>query len=32
MTLAVEEVRLSVGHMELAARLYGPEDGRPVIA
>ncbi|MFA0928667.1 alpha/beta hydrolase [Pseudomonas syringae pv. tagetis] len=32
MTLAVEEVRLSLGHIELAARLYGPEDGRPVIA
>ncbi|BCS45295.1 alpha/beta hydrolase [Pseudomonas amygdali pv. tabaci str. ATCC 11528] len=32
MTLAVEEVRLSLGHIELAAHLYGPKDGQPVIA
>lgn len=32
MTLAVEDVRLSLGHIELAARLFGPEDGQPVIA
>ncbi|KQQ59992.1 alpha/beta hydrolase [Pseudomonas sp. Leaf127] len=28
----VEEVRLNLGHIELAAHLYGPEDGLPVIA
>ena len=27
-----EEVRLSLPHIELAAHLYGPEDGLPVIA
>lgn len=27
-----EEVRLSLPHVEVAAHLYGPEDGRPVIA
>lgn len=27
-----EEVRLSLPHIELAAHLYGPEDGQPVIA
>ncbi|MFH7473743.1 alpha/beta hydrolase, partial [Pseudomonas syringae pv. tagetis] len=32
MTHAVEEVRLTLGHIEQAARLYGPEDRRPVIA
>ncbi|WAJ35548.1 alpha/beta fold hydrolase [Pseudomonas sp. GOM7] len=32
MSLAFEEVRLSLPHIELAAHLYGPEDGRPVIA
>jgi len=32
MTCAVEEVRLSLGHIELAAHLFGPEDGLPVIA
>ncbi|WP_459199866.1 alpha/beta fold hydrolase [Pseudomonas tremae] len=32
MRLAVEEVRLSLGHIELAAYLSGPEDGQPVIA
>lgn len=32
MSLPVEEVRLNLPHIELAARLYGPEDGRPVIA
>ncbi|MGN8276021.1 alpha/beta hydrolase [Pseudomonas sp. SMN5] len=28
----VEEVRLSLPHIELAAHLFGPENGRPVIA
>ncbi|MDD0974030.1 alpha/beta hydrolase [Pseudomonas fontis] len=28
----VEEVRLSLGHIELAAHLFGPVDGHPVIA
>ncbi|AKJ98351.1 MULTISPECIES: alpha/beta hydrolase [Pseudomonas] len=28
----VEEVRLSLPHIELAAHLFGPEEGRPVIA
>jgi len=27
-----EEVRLSLPHLEVAAHLYGPEDGKPVIA
>ena len=32
MSYPVEEIRLDLGHIELAAHLYGPEDGRPVIA
>lgn len=32
MSLNVEEVRLRLPHIELAAHLYGPEDGIPVIA
>lgn len=32
MTLDFEEVRLSLPHIELSAHLYGPPDGRPVIA
>ncbi len=32
MSHQVEEVRLDLGHIELAAHLYGPADGRPVIA
>ena len=32
MSVNVEEVRLRLPHIELAAHLYGPEDGRPVIA
>lgn len=32
MSLRVEEVRLNLPHIELAAHLYGPEDGRPVLA
>jgi len=32
MTLHFEEVRLNLPHIELAAHLYGPEDGRPVLA
>ncbi len=32
MTVGFEEVRLSLPHIELAAHLYGPEDGQPVIA
>ncbi len=32
MSAAVEEVRLSLPHIELAAHLFGPEDGLPVIA
>lgn len=28
----VEEVRLDLGHIELAAHLFGPADGQPVIA
>jgi len=32
MSHSVEEIRLDLGHVELAAHLYGPEDGRPVIA
>ncbi|MDZ3992977.1 alpha/beta hydrolase [Pseudomonas sp. Teo4] len=32
MSLHVEEVRLNLGHIELAAHLFGPPDGLPVIA
>lgn len=32
MNLPFEEIRLSLPHLEVAAHLYGPEDGRPVIA
>jgi pimeloyl-ACP methyl ester carboxylesterase len=32
MTCSVEEVRLSLPHIELAAHLFGPQDGEPVIA
>ncbi|WP_166367108.1 alpha/beta hydrolase [Pseudomonas akapageensis] len=32
MTGFVEEVRLSLPHIELAAHLFGPADGQPVIA
>lgn len=32
MSMPVEEVRLSLPHIELAAHLFGPEDGQPVIA
>lgn len=32
MSLHFEEVRLRLPHIELAAHLYGPEDGMPVIA
>ena len=32
MNFAFEEVRLSLPHIEVAAHLYGPEDGQPVIA
>ena len=32
MSHAVEEVRLNLPHIELAAHLFGPEDGLPVIA
>ncbi|QXH49852.1 alpha/beta hydrolase [Pseudomonas fakonensis] len=32
MSPQVEEVRLALGHIELAAHLFGPADGLPVIA
>lgn len=32
MSVVVEEIRLNLPHIELAARLYGPEDGQPVLA
>lgn len=32
MSPVVEEVRLSLPHIELAAHIFGPEDGLPVIA
>lgn len=32
MSPVVEEIRLSLPHIELAAHLFGPEDGVPVIA
>jgi len=32
MTVEIEEVRFNLPHIELAAHLYGPEDGQPVLA
>ncbi len=32
MSVAFEEIRLRLPHIELAAHLYGPEDGLPLIA
>lgn len=32
MSVVFEEVRLSLPHIEVAAHLYGPENGQPVIA
>ena len=32
MTAQVEEIRLNLPHIELAAHLYGPADGLPVVA
>lgn len=32
MSIRVEEVRFNLPHIELAAHLYGPEDGQPVLA
>jgi pimeloyl-ACP methyl ester carboxylesterase len=32
MTAHVQELRLNLPHLELAARLFGPEDGQPVLA
>ena len=32
MSVTFEEIRLSLPHIEIAAHLYGPEDGQPVIA
>jgi len=32
MSVLFEEVRLSLPHLEVAALLYGPDDGKPVIA
>ncbi|EIK94891.1 epoxide hydrolase [Pseudomonas sp. M47T1] len=32
MSAGVEEIRLSLPHIELAAHVFGPADGRPVIA
>lgn len=32
MSAQVEEIRLNLGHIELAAHLFGPADGIPVIA
>ena len=32
MSSGVEEIRLSLPHIELAAHVFGPADGRPVIA
>ncbi|MDH0096174.1 alpha/beta hydrolase [Pseudomonas sp. GD04158] len=32
MSKGFEEVRLSLPHIELAAHLYGPEDGQPLLA
>lgn len=32
MSITFEEIRLSLPHIEVAAHLYGPENGQPVIA
>ncbi|AMO77426.1 alpha/beta fold hydrolase [Pseudomonas citronellolis] len=32
MSAQVEEIRLNLPHIELAAHLFGPEDGKPVLA
>ena len=32
MSVHCEEIRLNLPHIELAAHLYGPEDGQPVLA
>lgn len=32
MSAPVRDIRLSLPHIELAAQVYGPEDGRPVLA
>lgn len=32
MSVLIEEVRFTLPHIELAAHLYGPEDGQPVLA
>ncbi|WP_236234465.1 alpha/beta fold hydrolase [Pseudomonas tohonis] len=32
MTAHVEEIRLNLPHVELAAHIFGPEDGKPVLA
>lgn len=32
MSAEMEEIRLNLGHIELAAHLFGPADGEPVIA
>lgn len=32
MSVVVEEVRFSLPHIELAAHVFGPEDGQPVLA
>lgn len=32
MSVHIEEIRLNLPHIELAAHLYGPDDGQPVLA
>lgn len=32
MPAAVQEIRIQLPHIDLAARVYGPEDGQPVLA
>lgn len=32
MSAPARDIRLSLPHIELAAQVYGPEDGRPVLA
>ena len=32
MTASVQEIRIQLPHIDLAARVYGPEDGQPVLA
>ena len=32
MSVSAQEIRIQLPHIDLAARVYGPEDGKPVLA